>query len=360
LNELSILVAGTGFWGNEWLGVLSSAEGVTIAATAGHRDPVLPAGAPLAPGYRHFDDYRSAVDEAEADALLITLPTHLHADAITRGIEAGMHVLCEKPLAQDADETAGLLATAESRPDLVVMVSQNYRWRPWAQAARAAIADGTVGGLAHIGLRFSQPEFLAGPRLELANPLLQDMAIHHFDLLRFLAGGDAVELYARQHTPSWNKFPGSPGLDALITMDNGVQVSYSGTWAGRGGVTTWDGDYAIQGERGLLTVVDGRLELQPDAGVVDTSGKGSIEAPEPVAIDVPDLPLGDTRSSFEEFRRAIAEGAEPATGIRDNANSIAIVFAAEESLRSGRPVVVPSWAGANTDHQRRTESATTH
>lgn len=360
MNELSILVAGTGFWGNEWLGVLSSAEGVTIAATAGHRDPVLPADAALAPGYRHFDDYRSAIDEAEADALLITLPTHLHADAIARGIEAGMHVLCEKPLAQDAEETASVLAAASRRPDLVVMVSQNYRWRPWAQATRAAITDGTVGGLAHIGLRFSQPEFLAGPRLELDNPLLQDMAIHHFDLLRFLSGGDAVELYARQYTPSWNKFPGSPGLDAVITMDNGVQVSYSGTWAGRGGVTTWDGDYAIQGDRGLLTVIDGRVSLHPDAGVVDTSGKGSIEAPDPHPVEVPELPLGDTRSSFEEFRRAIADGDEPATGIRDNANSIAIVFAAEESLRSGRPVAVPSWTAATANDSRRSKSATTH
>ena len=62
------------------------------------------------------------------------------------------------------------------------------------------------------------------------------MSIHHFDLLRFLSGGDAVELYARQHTPFWNKFPGSPGLDAVIMMDNDVQVSYSGTWAGRGGI----------------------------------------------------------------------------------------------------------------------------
>jgi predicted dehydrogenase len=354
VETLSILLAGTGFWGNEWLGVLARAEGVVIGATAGHRDPELPEDAVLADGYRHFDDYRTAIEESGADALLVTLPTHLHADAITRAVEAGMHVLCEKPLAEDEESAERLLAVAEAHPELVVMVSQNYRWRPWAQATRAAIEDGAVGRVAHISLRFSQPEFLAGQRLEQDNPLVEDMAIHHFDLLRFLAGGDAVEVYARQHTPPWNRFPGSPALDAVIVMDNGVQVSYSGTWAGRGGVTLWDGDYAIQGERGLLTVVDGELSLLPDAGVVDTSGKGAIAAPDPIAIAVADVPFGDTRASFEEFRRAIREGGDAATGIRDNARSIAIVFAVQESLRSGRPVQVPSF-----NNHRRPQGVTT-
>jgi predicted dehydrogenase len=353
------LVVGTGFWGHEWLRVLGSLDGVTLGATAGHRDPELPVDLPQAPDYRHFGDYKEAIEQANVDALLITLPTQLHADAIRRGIDAGLHVLCEKPLALDAEETAALLTAAAKRPNLVVMVSQNYRWRPWARAVKAAIDDATVGGIAHIGLRFSQPEFLAGQRLEQDNPLVQDMAIHHFDLLRFLSGGNAAELYAREHTPFWNKFPGSPGLDAVIAMDNGIQVSYSGTWAGRGGVTPWDGDFAIQGEKGLLTVVDGQVLLHPDAGVVDTSGKGSITAPEPVPIEVPELPLGDTQASFQDFRRAIAEGGEPATGISDNCLSIAMVFAAEEAIRTRRPVQVPSWPEL-TSNTRRPHGATTH
>jgi predicted dehydrogenase len=346
LNDISILVAGTGFWGNEWLRVLSSLDGVSIAATAGHRDPDIPDRDRLAPGYHHYADYREALDKADADAVLVTLPARLHTDAILRSVATGRHVLCEKPLAENAEEVATLLAAAGERPDVVVMVSQNYRWRPWAQAVRSVIDDGTVGQIAHIGLRFSQPEFLAGARMEQNNPLLQDMAIHHFDLLRFLAGGNARELYARQHTPAWNKFPGSPGLDMIVAMDGGVQVSYAGTWAGRGGVTTWDGDYVIQGERGLLTVTDGTIALLPDAGVFDASGKGTIEAPHPVPIDVPGLPLGDLATSFEEFRAAIKSGSQPATDIRDNAHSIAILFAAEESLRQGRPVTVESWADA--------------
>ena len=89
-------------------------------------------------------------------------------------------------------------------------------------------------------LRFRrQPEMLVGIRAGLDNPLLQDMGIHHMDLLRFLAGRNAVEIYAREHRPVWSEFQGRPNLDAVITLEDGAQVSYSGSWAGRGRSTEW-------------------------------------------------------------------------------------------------------------------------
>lgn len=195
--SLSLLVVGTGFWGAEWLRTIPTIDDVVLAGTAGHHTLDIPAGVPLASGHRDYSDYVEAIAEAGADAVVITLPTPLHADAILRCIEAGRHVLCEKPLAQSVDEVSRLLAAASRRPDVVVMVQQNYRRRPWAQLVRSKIQDGTVGRLGHIGVRFRQPEMLVGIRAALENPLLQDMGIHHMDLLRFLSGRNAVELYAR-------------------------------------------------------------------------------------------------------------------------------------------------------------------
>lgn len=71
---------------------------------------------------------------------------------------------------------------------------------------------------------------------------------------------------------------------------------------------------------------------------------------ERVAIDVPALALGDLQNSFESFRRAIEPGEAPDTGITDNCHSIAIVFAAEESIRSSGPVAVESWTELLSDH----------
>ena len=341
MHNLSVLVLGIGFWGSEWLRTLPTIDGVVVAGTAGGRPPELTPGAGCAPDYRHFDDYKEAIAETSADAVIVALPTPLHADAIQRSLDAGRHVLCEKPLAQSPAEVAGLLAVTARRPDLVAMVQQNYRRRPWAELVRAKILDGTVGKLGHIGVRFRQPEMLVGIRAALDNPLLQDMGIHHMDLLRFLSGRNAVELYAREHRPHWSIFEGRPSLDAVITMEDGLQVSYSGSWAGRGRATEWDGDWYIEGDRGLLTVVDLKVTFYPDPENDPTTTDTPVA--EAVPIEVPPVPAGDLQSSFESFRRAIALGEEPDTSVRDNAHSIAMVFAAEEAIREGRPVEVESW-----------------
>jgi len=346
VQNLSVLVVGTGFWGTEWLRTLPTIEGVTIAGTAGHREPEIPAGASLPAEYRHFTDYKEAISESVADAVVIALPTPLHADAILRSLEAGRHVLCEKPLAQTRDEVANLLAASAEHPELTAMVQQNYRRRPWAQLVRAKIEDGTVGNIGHIAVRFRQPEMLVGIRAALANPLLQDMGIHHMDLLRFLSGRNAVELYARAHRPAWSIFEGRPGLDAVITMEDGVQVSYSGSWAGRVRATEWDGDWLIEGDRGLLEVTDLQVTFYPDPENDPTTTVTPVA--ERVEIPVPPLPLSDLQSSFESFRGAIERGEEADTSVRDNAHSISMVFAAEEAIRQRRPVPVESWRDVST------------
>lgn len=341
MQKVSVLVLGTGWWGSEWLRAISSVAGVDVAGTAGH-DSKLPTGVELAPDHRHFTDYREAIDKSDADAVIVVLPAGLHADAARRAIEAGMHVLCEKPVAPSAAEVASLLATSGARSDRVMMVNQNYRWRPWARFVQSKIADGTIGTVAHVDVRFSQPELLTGGRAELEYPLLQDMSIHHFDLLRYLTGRNAVELFAQAHRAPWSEYSGSPGVDAVITMQDDIRVSYSGTWAGRGGTTTWDGDWSIQGDRGLLTVIDGRVSFRPYSGREELAPTGHSMT-EASVLDIPDLPRGDLQSSLENFRMAIVLGEEPETSIWDNCHSIAMVFAAEDSIRESRTVPVRTW-----------------
>lgn len=341
MQQLSVVLVGIGFWGTEWLRTLATIEGVVLGATAGHGPIDVPAELEQGPDYRHFDDYKDAIAEVSADAVIIALPTPLHADAILRSIESGKHVLCEKPLAQDAGQVARLLSAAAERSDLVAMVQQNYRRRPWAQKVRSLIEDGTVGAIGHMAVRFRQPEMLVGIRASLANPLLQDMGIHHMDLLRFLSGRDAVELYAREYRPAWSIFDGRPGLDAIITMEDGLEVSYAGSWAGRGRATEWDGDWLIEGDRGLIEVTDLRVSVYPNPENDPTTTDTAVA--ERVEIEVPELPLGDLHSSFAIFRRAVEDGEEPDTSIRDNAHSIAMVFAAEEAIRERQPVKFQSW-----------------
>ncbi|WP_127125626.1 Gfo/Idh/MocA family protein [Georgenia sp. SYP-B2076] len=324
MRQLSVLVLGVGRWGRQWLEVLAGRDDVTVAGTVSRHQEV--------PGPRHYTDYRQAIAESDADAVLVTLPVHLHADAIVRSVQAGKHVLCEKPAVRSRQGLAAVLAAAEKRPDLVVMVAQNYRRRPWAIAMRSLLADGSLGAVGHIGLRFSQPELLEGGRTDMQNPLLEDMSIHHLDLLRYLTGSNAAEVYAREYRPLWSRYRGAPCVDAIVTLENGLLVSYTGSWAARGRNTSWDGDYTIECERGVLTMTDGLFSFDPATGgdIPQMPGTGSA------AI----APVSDLERVLDVFQNAVVTGGEPDTSIADNSHSMELLFAVQDSVRLRRPVHV--------------------
>ena len=262
MHTVKFAVLGMGRWGKQWQSVISGFEGAAVVATASRRPgtEVLPAHSETFPA-THYRDYGEAIADSEADAVVITLPVHLHADAIVRALESGKHVLCEKPLVGTEAELARVIETASRFPALRVMVGQNYRRRPWAQATRQLISSGAVGQLGRVSLRFSQPEFLAGGRREMEAPLLDDMSIHHFDLLRFLTGRDASEIYVHQYAPPWSAYLGAPALEAVIAFEGGVVANYSGSWASRGFATSYDGDYLLEGDLGAISVGDNRILL---------------------------------------------------------------------------------------------------
>jgi predicted dehydrogenase len=324
VSQLSVLVLGVGRWGRQWLEVLAGRDDVTVAGTVSRQQAV--------PGPRHYTDYRQAIAESDADAVLVTLPVHLHADAIVCSVRAGKHVLCEKPVVRSRQGLAAVLAAAEKQPDIVVMVAQNYRRRPWAIALRNLVADGSLGAVGHIGLRFSQPELLEGGRTDMENPLLEDMSIHHLDLLRYLTGSNAAEVFAREYRPPWSRYRGASGVDAIITLENGIPISYTGSWAGRGRNTSWDGDYTIESERGVLTMTDGLFSFAPstsdDIPWMPQTGPGGI------------APAGDLESVLDMFWNAVVTGAEPDTSITDNSHSMELLFALQDSVRLRRPVHV--------------------
>lgn len=164
--------------------------------------------------------------------------------------------------------------------------SQNYRWRPYNRAIKCAIDQGMIGKVESILLEFRQQEDLQGYRAGLEMPLLQDVSIHHFDLIRFFTGADCKEIYCRSWRPFWSLFQGKPNTEAILQMTNGVTVTYNGSWAARGKETSWDGNFTITGEKGCLTLdADGKVYFYPhekaETVVLDTSSQKGLEVAQP-------------------------------------------------------------------------------
>lgn len=104
---------------------------------------------------RVHSSYEALLADPEIDAVYLPLPNHLHVPWSIRALEAGKHVLCEKPIGLDAREAAGLVAAAARFPRLKIMEAFMYRFHPQWQKARQLVREGAIGELRTIHAHFS-------------------------------------------------------------------------------------------------------------------------------------------------------------------------------------------------------------
>ncbi|MCL7455324.1 MAG: Gfo/Idh/MocA family oxidoreductase, partial [Anaerolineae bacterium] len=104
---------------------------------------------------RAYGSYEELLAAADIDAVYIPLPNHMHVPWAVESLDAGKHVLCEKPVALDAEEARELLAAAQGYPGRKVMEAFMYRFHPQWQRARHIVRSGGIGELRTIQSFFS-------------------------------------------------------------------------------------------------------------------------------------------------------------------------------------------------------------
>jgi predicted dehydrogenase len=95
------------------------------------------------------DNWRDLVHREDVDAIIVSTPPHLHAEMCTEALNAGKHVLCEKPLATAPEECQGILDAGE-KSGRFVATGFNYRFYPSILKAKQLLDDGTIGELDHV------------------------------------------------------------------------------------------------------------------------------------------------------------------------------------------------------------------
>jgi predicted dehydrogenase len=282
------------------------------------------------PPAKRFATIEEGLDRSQAQAVIVALPEMIHKSAILSALERSLHVLTEKPLAMDMPEAAVIVRTARHAKGTVVMVDQNYRWRPQNQTLRKALRDGKIGRVMSVGYEFRQAitrTTTDGWRERMPHPYLHDMVVHHFDLVRAITSQECAEVFASGLRPPWSWYQGLPGVDAILTFEQGMSVNYTGTMVARGFTTPQDGIITLVGERGTL-----RLEEDQQ---VRWYHDNEVEV-------IPRVPMSfaDTTYALREFLAAIREGRQPETHVEDNLRSFAMAAAAITSVETHQPVAV--------------------
>jgi predicted dehydrogenase len=281
----------------------------------------------------YFTDLQKALAETKADAALVVSPSRLHAEHAMRALAAGLTVMVEKPLATSVSDATALLRRAETagKP---VMVAENYRYFPAERTVRALIDAGRIGRIDGATLvdRRHMPSHTEGPWLASTDyPQLQEIAIHHFDSLRYFFERKPTSVTARTWNPPWSDYQHGANTEALLDFE-GVRVQYLGTMLShRFGFSLW-----IEGERGVIWTNRRQVFWRPGRSMFFRPVR-LVKVP---PGDEAKYPKGGTTSLLNSLRDAVLHGTPPETRGEDNIWNVAMVEAGKRSDQEGRTVAI--------------------
>jgi len=340
-RPLRLLQVGMGAWGRDWAWrVIPGVKSVKLVGCVDTKPESLGlARAQVGvPADCFFTSLDAALEATAPDAVLITTLLPGHVPVASAALEAGKHVLVEKPFARRVADARKLVELA-ARRDLVLMVSQNYRFFPAVRRVVQLVKEAPLGELGHIWIEFrrNSPVGPNGPAMHHKDdqPLLVDMSIHHFDLLRLILGKEAKSVSCYSWNPPWSGFIGPPTAVASIVFDGGLVVSYRGSWISPGPSTPWAGEWRMEFERGeVLWTSRGENDSLAEEVVVHRRG-GAHET-----MAVPWMKRIDRWGTLAEFADAVTKRREPQSSGRDNLGTLALMSAMVESASRRRPVAV--------------------
>ena len=324
---MKVIQVGIGGMGNAWLGAVQRSPKVNFAAFV-EVDADIADQQAEAYGLDRSLIFRAlpeALAQVDADAVINVTPPQFHREISVLALEAGLPVLSEKPLAGTLDDARAIVDAAQ-RTGVLHSVAQNYRYRPLTQTIKRVLNSGVLGAVGAVSVEFYKGPHFGGFREEMPQPLIVDMAIHHFDLLRFFLDSDARSISARSWNPPWSWYSGDASAAAQIDFASGVPVSYVGSWCSQACETSWNANWRFDCERGVLRVEDDVVRVQRLLDVADGGGALRNLHSQPEVVPQVEMAREGQDYLLDEFVDAVKSGGSTATSAQDNICTMELVF----------------------------------
>jgi len=342
-SDLSFGLVGHGLWGAHHARAIAATPGARLAAVAERSEEGRAAARQAYPEVPVFDDYRRLLDCGEVDVVDVVVPSHLHFEVAKAALEAGKHVLVEKPMTLTVQHCDELLALADAEGKVLAVDHEMRLSSLWGRV-KQLIDDGVAGTPQYVLLELSRFPYRLGSegwRFDIhrvGNWILEE-PIHFFDLARwyFQDVGDPVKVYARANS----RQPGHPELQdnfsTVMDFSGGGFAVISQTLAAFEHHVTCK----VAGTEGAIwanwSAPDAR-HPEPVFGLRYASGDPDkvIEVPyASVTGEVVEL-----RQQIESLVRCVRDGAPAvATGL-DGKWAVVMCLAAQSSVDQGRPVEI--------------------
>jgi predicted dehydrogenase len=318
-RPLRAAVIGLGMMGRAHVRVWDEmVDGVELVAVA-DTDPGAVREAITGREARGYPDQASMLAAEDLDLVSVVVPTSLHLSTALAALDAGSHVLVEKPIAATRGEAEQMIAAARSAGRMLT-VGHIERFNPAIRELRRRLAAGELGRIFEIRATRLGP-FPARIR---DVGVVVDLAPHDLDVMRYLLGSDPIRLYAeteqRIHTDHEDLFVG------LLKFANGAVGVLDINWL----TPTKQRTLTVTGERGMYTAdyLAQQLVFYPNPASDGSVEEGSrvereIERREPLAIEL------------DEFARAARDGGVPPVDPHEAMVALLLARAMVESASTG-------------------------
>lgn len=328
-----LIQVGVGGMGAHWASVVASSGNWQAAAyvDADRTNLMAAAARHGMPRNRCYTSLARALREVEAEALLDVTPQQFRKEVCSAAMDCNLHVLCEKPLADNLRNAKALVSRAK-RLGRMLMVAQNYRYHVAPQTVKRFLASGKLGDIGYASVTFHRGPHFGGFREKMPFPMILDMAVHHADLVRYLMGSDVRAVQGATLNPAWSWFRGDATLMAVLELDDGRCVNYQGSWVAKGWETSWNGDWRFDGSEGAL--------LLEDDQVFFSSSPENRRKVRPVK-----WPVAGQEYLLGAFAGALESGQPPETAAADNLKSLAVTYALARAVKEKRRVTLDELLG---------------
>ena len=279
--------------------------------------------ASLFEGARPETDYRKVLDDI--DAALLALPHHLHHPVALSCLNAGKHVLLEKPMANTEQQCIDLIEAAE-RADKTLMVGYIMRYHPLTVALKKAIDEGVIGRVFQLSLWTEQytrhPDgHWASRAATLGGGQLFSHGCHYIDLLMWFLGRpvSGVHVGTNFGTP-WMEKEGTSNV--TMKFESGALGYHAGTWGARG--TRLGYSFHAHGEKGML-----EANFMADDLILHQRGTDVLQPGETRAEHVRFRGSQDGKQAGNEllhFAYCIKTGTTPDTDGRSSLQSLRVIW----------------------------------
>lgn len=288
---------------------------------------------------KSFTNYKDLLADPEITAVSVCTPNYLHAEISVAALNAGKHVICEKPMATSLEEAKEMIEAA-GKNNRKLMIAHNQRFVQSHQKAKQLIEKGEIGKIYSFRTAFGHggPEGWSADgkeswffrKNEAFIGAMGDLGVHKTDLIRYILGEEIVEVGAFVETSAKEDADVDDTAVCMLKTESSIIGTLAASWSY---VSKEDNSTVIYGEKAII-----RLEDDPTYSLILQYKTGEVVKYELGGIQTNEEGKQTDSQVIEHFVNAILNDTEPQVTGMEGMKSLQVVLAALESNETKRIV----------------------